>query len=164
MLTAIVIVAGCAACSELSESWPGFVARHSADTLWALMVFLGLGLLFPTLSTASIACVVLVFAFGVEGSQLYHAPWIDAFRDTLVGALTIGSHFSWSACACYVVGCGAAALAEVTGLTRHDTPADVPGHTDNRIGADNNAVANGSGAPVAGTASALGQEQRKGAT
>lgn len=120
MLTAIVMVAGCVACSELAESWPAFVRAHAGDTLWALMIFLGLGCLFPAAGTATIVSVALLVAFGIEFSQFYHAPWIDSFRDTVVGTLTIGSHFSWAACACYAVGCAVGGLAEVAGLMKHN--------------------------------------------
>ena len=37
-------------------------------------------------------------------SQLYHAPWIDAIRDTLPGALVLGYGFLWSDLACYAAG------------------------------------------------------------
>ena len=113
IFTAIVIVAGCASRSELSDAWPPFVVQYAGDTLWSLMLFLGLGLLFPTLSTAIVATLVLVFAYGVEFSQLYSAKWIDSFRETFVGAITLGSGFKWSDFACYTIGCGVGVVGEV---------------------------------------------------
>jgi hypothetical protein len=118
MMTGLVIVAGCASRSELSASWPQFIQTYGGDTLWALMIYLGLGFIFPRLRIAAVASIVLVFAFGVEFGQLYRAPWIEAFRETFVGAVSIGSGFLWSDFVCYTVGCGVGVLAEVLGWRR----------------------------------------------
>ncbi len=115
MLTAIVIVAGCMIRSEFSETWPPLVVKCGGDALWALMVFLGLGFLFPRLRTATLATATLAFAYGVEFSQLYQAEWINAFRKTFLGAVTIGSGFLWSDLASYTAGCGIGVVAEITG-------------------------------------------------
>ena len=112
---ALVIIAGCSSRSPISESWPIFIVKYAGDTLWALMLFLGLGILFTTLSTAKIAAIVLFFAFGVEFSQLYSADWIVSFRNSFIGAVTIGSGFLWSDFACYTVGCLIGVTGEVIG-------------------------------------------------
>lgn len=118
MWTALVIVAGCASRSPLSDAWPEFLVKYGGDTLWALMLFLGLGFLFPRLPTGVVASVVLVYAFGIEFAQLYHGAWMEYFRGTLLGALTVGSGFLWSDFACYTVGCGIGALGEWIGPAR----------------------------------------------
>ena len=117
MLTAIVIVAGCASRSPLAEHWPPFLAVYAGDTLWSLMIFLGLGFLFPTLRTAAIATIVLVFASAVEFSQLSDARWLESFRNTGIGAIVIGSGFVWSDFACYAIGCGIGVAGELMGHT-----------------------------------------------
>lgn len=113
MLTAIVIVAGCLVRSTFTVTWPPFVVKCAGDALWALMVYLGMGFLFPRLGTGPLATGVLLFSFGVEFSQLYRAEWIDAFRRTFIGAVTIGSGFQWSDLACYTVGCGVGVVIEI---------------------------------------------------
>lgn len=120
ILAAVVIVTGCASRCYLSNSWPPFLVEYAGDTLWALMLFLGLGFLFPSLSTAVLAASVLLFSFGVEFSQLYQARWLNSFRQTLLGAVTIGDEFRWSDFACYTAGCGLGVIGELTGraLTR----------------------------------------------
>jgi hypothetical protein len=45
-------------------------------------------------------------------SQLHHAPWIDAIRNTRPGALVLGYGFLWSDLACYVAGVAIAAGVE----------------------------------------------------
>jgi hypothetical protein len=120
ILTALVIVAGCASRSALSDWWHPFVREYSGDTLWSLMVFLGLGFLFPRLSTRALAAIVLMFAFGIELSQLYRAEWIDAFRETFLGAVMIGSGFLWSDFGCYTVGCAMGVAGEMAGKTLHE--------------------------------------------
>jgi hypothetical protein len=119
MFTGVVIIAGCASRSALSESWAPFLVDYAGDTLWALMVFLGVGFLLPAASTVLVASAVLMFSFGVEFSQLYHAGWIDSFRNTFVGAVTLGSGFLWSDFACYTIGCGIGVIGELTATIVH---------------------------------------------
>jgi hypothetical protein len=123
MLTAIVIVAGCASRSPLAEHWPPFLAVYAGDTLWSLMIYLGLGFLFPTLRTAVSAAIVLVFATGVEFSQLSDARWLESFRNTGIGAIVIGSSFLWSDFACYATGCGIGVTGELIGRATRTEPA-----------------------------------------
>jgi glycopeptide antibiotics resistance protein len=81
--------------------------------MWALAVFLGYGLVFPSRRTITI----VVFAAGtsllVELSQLYHAPWIDSIRGTTPGHLVLGSGFDPIDLICYGVGIVVGALVEV---------------------------------------------------
>jgi hypothetical protein len=65
------------------------------DALWALMVFVGFGFLFPRASTLLTALLALTFAWGIEFSQLYTALWIDALRATIPGKLVLGTTFNW---------------------------------------------------------------------
>jgi len=74
------------------------------DALWALMVFLLLGALFPKLPLKWLALWALVIAFLVETSQLWHTPWLDTLRHTTLGALAIGGSFSVEDLLCYTVG------------------------------------------------------------
>jgi len=106
---------------------PAFVAHYAGDTLWSLMVFLGVGFLAPTLRTARRASLALVFSYAIEVSQLYHAPWIDALRHTTLGGLVLGFGFLWSDIVCYTVGVAVGAMVESTlipwvGSLRERTP------------------------------------------
>ena len=110
----LVIAAGLA--SRRSGHWlPAFVADYAGDTLWAAVVFVGLGLLFPRQPTRTLALAALALAYADEISQLYHAPWIDAIRRTTPGALVLGWGFLWSDLACYTVGVALAAGLEAAG-------------------------------------------------
>ncbi|WP_083808750.1 DUF2809 domain-containing protein [Pedosphaera parvula] len=90
----------------------GLASRHYSsvfplfigDILWALMVFLGFGFIFPSVSTLRIAAATATFSASIEISQLYHAPWIDAIRHTRLGGLILGFEFLWSDLLCYGVG------------------------------------------------------------
>lgn len=46
----------------------------------------------------------LFFAFAIEFSQLYHAPWIDDIRQNIIGGLVLGFGFKSSDLVCYFVG------------------------------------------------------------
>jgi hypothetical protein len=98
---------------------PAFVAAYAGDTLYATMVFVLLGLAAPRWSTARVGAAALASSCAIEVSQLYHAPWIDAIRATVPGALVLGYGFLWSDLACYVAGVALAVGAErLTGRPR----------------------------------------------
>jgi Protein of unknown function (DUF2809) len=91
---------------------PGVIAEYAGDSLWALGVFLGLGCVAPRTRTVHRAAVALAVSYGVEVSQLYHAPWIDALRQTTLGALILGFGFLWSDLACYTAGVALGAVVD----------------------------------------------------
>jgi hypothetical protein len=91
---------------------PPSLSNYGGDALWALMVFLGFGFLFSKASTLTIALLALSFSWGVEFSQLYHAPWIDAVRTTIPGKLILGTTFNWPDLLAYALGIALGALVE----------------------------------------------------
>lgn len=92
---------------------PVFFAQYAGDTLWAVMVFVGVGLLAPRLPSFRVAVVALAVSYSIEASQLYHAPWIDTLRHTRVGGLVLGYGFLWSDLACYTVGVALGVVVEI---------------------------------------------------
>jgi hypothetical protein len=104
-LLATVIVLGLGS-RRFGSVLPGFIASYAGDTLWALALFLFLGLLLPRMTTARLAALAWAGSLLVELSQLYHAPWIDSVRGTTIGGLILGFGFLWSDLACYAVGVG----------------------------------------------------------
>ena len=91
---------------------PLVLSKYGGDTLWALMVFVWFGFLSPRASTFVVTLLALTFSWGVEFSQLYHAPWIDAVRATLPGRLVLGNTFNWPDLPAYAVGIVLGAWAE----------------------------------------------------
>ena len=91
---------------------PEFVAAYAGDFLWALTAYLGVRFLFPRWPVAGAGAAALLFAFSIELSQLYHAPWIDAARHTTIGGLVLGFGFLWSDILCYAAGVGAGVAAD----------------------------------------------------
>ncbi|GAA4468796.1 hypothetical protein GCM10023189_54730 [Nibrella saemangeumensis] len=89
-----------------------FIRMYVGDGLWALMVFFGLAFIFRRWSTQAIAAAALGFSTFIELSQLYHAPWIDSLRNTLLGGLILGFTFVWSDLLCYSLGVGLGVLTE----------------------------------------------------
>ncbi|WP_041257762.1 ribosomal maturation YjgA family protein [Fibrella aestuarina] len=103
LLTVAVLLLGLA--SRRYSVWlPPFVHAYVGDVLWALMVFLGLALLLNRQSTRTVAWLAMLFSFGIEVGQLYHAPWIDHLRATRLGGLLLGFGFLWTDLLCYGVG------------------------------------------------------------
>ena len=111
VLTVMVIAAGLLWRSRFTPL-PPFLTKYGGDALWALMVFVGLGLVFNKASTLRLALGALCFSWGVEFSQLYHAPWIDMVRSTLPGRLILGSTFNWPDLPAYALGVTMGAVAE----------------------------------------------------
>ncbi|MCI4670530.1 MAG: DUF2809 domain-containing protein [Bacteroidia bacterium] len=50
------------------------------------------------------AILALLFCFGIELLQFYHAPWIETLRQTTIGGLILGFSFLWSDILCYTIG------------------------------------------------------------
>jgi len=111
ILLLIVIGLGLAS-RRYSDILPDFIATYAGDTLWALMVFLLIGFVFPAFSTLKVATMALIFSFSIELSQLYHAPWIDELRQYRLVALVIGHGFLWTDWLCYSVGVGIGVIGE----------------------------------------------------
>ena len=92
---------------------PEILARYSGDTLYATMIFIGFGFLFPRWRSFRVAVVSLLVCYAIELSQLYHAPWIDDIRRTRAGGLVLGYGFLWSDLLCYTIGVTLALLVEL---------------------------------------------------
>jgi hypothetical protein len=88
------------------------LAEYAGDTLWALMVFLLVSTLLAGRPILVRAAISLALAFLVEVSQLYHAPWIDAIRQTTLGGLVLGFGFLWTDLVCYSAGVMIGVIAE----------------------------------------------------
>lgn len=88
---------------------PGFLVKYGGDSLWALAVFLGFGIVVPSRSTIRTASFALLFAWSVEFLQLYHAEAIDGIRSTRLGRLVLGTTFNAPDLLAYLAGiaCGA---------------------------------------------------------
>jgi hypothetical protein len=73
---------------------PAFAVKYGGSALWAMMVYFLVALAGSTLSRRTIALMSASIALGVELFRLVHAPWLDAFRLTMAGALLLGRIFS----------------------------------------------------------------------
>jgi hypothetical protein len=92
---------------------PPIFEKYGGDALWALVVFLGLGFLFPRAATFTLAISALTISWGVEFFQLYRTPWLDALRATLPGKLILGSTFNLPDLPVYAFGIAAGAMVEL---------------------------------------------------
>ena len=102
ILTIITIILGLL--SRKVQGLPQIISSYSGDALWALMVFFLFSFLFNKKSTIFILVISIIFSYGIEISQLYHAPWIDPIRAPPLGGLILGFGFLWSDLICYTVG------------------------------------------------------------
>lgn len=88
---------------------PPWVHAYVGDGLYAVLVALLLGFVFPRGRTALPA---LLLCFAIELSQAFHPPWLDALRARRAVALVLGRGFVWSDLVAYTVGVGLVAAAE----------------------------------------------------
>ncbi|MED0960715.1 DUF2809 domain-containing protein [Bacillus paramycoides] len=111
IFTIIVIVLGLSS-RKFAYALPDILNAYLGDALWALMIFTGFGFLFPKIETKKLAIISLIFCYGIEISQLYHAEWIDSIRATTLGGLVLGYGFLWSDLVAYTTGIGVGMLCE----------------------------------------------------
>lgn len=98
-----------------SRRWPGLfpavLEKYPGDALWAQMVYWLGAIVLPGASVRRLAAAALAVAWGVEFSQLWHPPWLDAIRATTPGHLVLGSAFGVADLLAYAIG-----IALVAGL------------------------------------------------
>lgn len=99
-----ILVIGVIILGLLSREFSNICSKWIGDILWGLMVFFIMGFIFRDRTTRYTAIVSIIFSIGVEVAKLYHKPWIDAFRHTMIGGLLLGHVFSWINILCYITG------------------------------------------------------------
>lgn len=105
--------------------FPAAFGKYPGDVLWALMVFLGWGIIFPRHPTIRIASYALVSCIGIEFFKLYESPTIDTIRNTTLGRLVFGYVFSWGNLIAYAAGIAIGASVEATIHRRKQSPPPV---------------------------------------
>lgn len=106
----VLALAGVVAFGLASRRFPIFpvaLGKYPGDALWALMAFVGWGVVFPSAPSWKIAAAALGTAWAVELSQLYQAAWIRSIRATTLGRLALGTGFVPGDLVAYAVGAGA---------------------------------------------------------
>ncbi|WP_144611606.1 DUF2809 domain-containing protein [Bacillus cereus] len=111
LFTIVVIILGLYS-RKFAFALPHLLNDYLGDALWALMIFTVFGFLFPKIETKKVAFISLLFCYGIEVSQLYHAEWIDSIRATTLGGLVLGYGFLWSDLVAYTIGVGVGILCE----------------------------------------------------
>lgn len=111
LFTIVVIILGLSS-RKFSFALPHLSNDYLGDALWALMIFTGFGFVFPKMTTKKLAFFSLIFCYGIEVSQLYHANWIDSIRATTLGGLVLGYGFLWSDLVAYTIGVGVGMMCE----------------------------------------------------
>ncbi|MDQ8197351.1 DUF2809 domain-containing protein [Pelagicoccus enzymogenes] len=88
----------------LSRKYP-IAGNYPGDALWATLVFFIWILIFPKISLKIHFVLAMATSLCVEFSQLYHAPWINSLRQTVLGKLVLGSGFDPIDLIAYLCGC-----------------------------------------------------------
>lgn len=90
---------------------PG-LAENLGDALWAALVYLLIAWVGRRQTSGRIALVAYAIAVAVECSQLCHASWLEAIRQTTLGGLVLGWGFEWGDLVAYAAGIAGCFLAE----------------------------------------------------
>ena len=98
ILVLIVIALGIT--SRKMEGVPTFFG----DTLYAVMVYFGMRMLFVNFNIKKTAILALIFCFSIEFLQLYDAEWMLQIRRTTLGHYALGQGFLWSDLGFYTLG------------------------------------------------------------
>ena len=80
------------------------VPTFFGDTLYAIMVYFGLRMLFIHLDLKKTATLSIIFCFCIEFLQLYRAEWLVFIRRTTLGHYAFGEGFLWSDLGFYTLG------------------------------------------------------------
>lgn len=105
LMIAIVVCLGLLS-RRMSNHLPDVINLFLGDSLWALMIYLLVRMVFRGWSEKKVAAFGLAFCFIIEMSQLYHDEWIDMIRRTTLGGLVLGYGFLWSDLVAYSLGIG----------------------------------------------------------
>jgi len=89
------------------------------DALWAAMIAWWLGAFAPDARLIGRSAAAYAICAVVEESQRYHAPALDALRETRVGHLVLGSGFDSRDLLSYALGVASAMLLEVAARNLH---------------------------------------------
>jgi hypothetical protein len=85
---------------------PPWLAKEPGDVLYATMVYWLARLIAPAWTARRAAVTAILFCFAIEASQLYHAPWLERIRGSVLGGLVLGHAFHATDLLCYVLGAG----------------------------------------------------------
>ncbi|HVU16751.1 MAG TPA: DUF2809 domain-containing protein [Candidatus Didemnitutus sp.] len=113
MAVAILIAAGLAS-RRFPGVLPGVLGKYPGDSLWAAVVFVGMGALLRSWATLPLAFLAWTICLGVEFAKLSSATWLAALRQTTPGYLLLGHAFDERNLLAYTVGILLAVAAEMT--------------------------------------------------
>lgn len=116
-LTVCTIAAGLAT-RAFPSLLPAALGKYPGDSLWAVMVFFGFGVIFPRLTTLRLACLALAFSFTIETLKLCPSNWLSSMRQTAIGHLVFGRAFTWQNYFAYSIGIVSISIGEAMSLRK----------------------------------------------
>ncbi len=123
LLVVGTVLAGLASRSSLF-CLPGAFGKYPGDCLWAIMIFWGIGVICPSLTTSRAAGLAVLVCAGVETAKLLPWDWLTSMRETTLGRLTLGRGFTWQNYIAYSSGIALAVLGEMVMANRRPVSAE----------------------------------------
>ena len=88
------------------ETFEGFLATYTGDTLWPVMFYFLGRFAWPGARHRTLVLAVLVITLGLEFGQLWKPPILQFLRAQPISGFILGNRFIWSDVVCCVVGYG----------------------------------------------------------
>ena len=95
---------------------PWFAWKYGGSALWATLVYFLITFLLPRCDWRIILAAACPVSIGVEFSRLIDVGWLNAFRATLAGKLTLGAVFSLWNLPAHFAGAAAGAIIDIRWL------------------------------------------------
>lgn len=130
-MMAVTVVVGLSTRSVLRPVIGSFWAANLGDALWAVLVFLLIVFIRPSISTNTAAITSMFVAVAIECSQLVQTPGLNQLRRETPVGLVIGYGFSWGDLVAYL--CGIAAMWTAERWTRKESRSAPREHACDRM-------------------------------
>ena len=86
------------------ETFDGFLASYTGDTLWPVMFYFMGRFVWPRVRCGTLVIAVLAITLGLEFGQLWKPPFLQFLRAQPISGFILGNSFIWSDVVCCVVG------------------------------------------------------------
>jgi hypothetical protein len=88
-------------CRFVPVGLPPLIVKYGGSFLWAAMVYCLIAFLFARRPSTALVLMALFVTTAVEFLKRIHTLSLDLFRDTFLGKVLLGRHFSYTDIAVY---------------------------------------------------------------
>jgi hypothetical protein len=97
---------------KFAHALPALLSKNTGDILWAVVLYQVVSWGMKQQGVKQAVLASLTISVGVELYKFVHFPAADAFRETAISKLLLGTKFSFTNLVCYAIGIAVAAAIE----------------------------------------------------